>query len=397
MPATSTSTTSTTTTTATTGSNNNDDQHDHDPNENEVEVVVAAVPPSTTAAAAPPPSNDSNDHDDNDSTGTIVIDDDENTSTRAGAPSGAGAAAADIITPIVPPACPATSTAAPATTTIVRGRGAENASDHHHHINPFTVEGMKAHFTSLNSDSFLVTSSNSKKKEALSIICDQINHDQEDIQNLVPPNLFDNSNSGIVNEMKKLLFERITIQSDRQGRIGKKGIELWMKAHNSKRIFMFLNKNALLRIAAGPPFGVRMRASASYDKLINDLSEIYLNKYNNEIATAAPGAPGNPRQQQQPPVAPPLPVPPQQEVQGRQEEGARPAPAPQFNTMKQEITKALLERSFMKPLKGNSKEHCEMGQTNTCHFLSCFYSIYVTFRFAFISYYHKTNIIFKHI
>ena len=45
----------------------------------------------------------------------------------------------------------------------------------------------------------------------------------------------------------------------------------------------------------------------------------------------------------------------------RNETNNNPVSSAQTRSMEEEIMKALLERSFMRPLKGIAKEHCAMG------------------------------------
>ena len=178
-----------------------------------------------------------------------------------------------------------------------------------------SIEEMFEYFNSMADSTF-----SNDKKEALSIIKDRLNNDTDDGNQFIPIDLLQKTN--VVKEMILLIQGRIRPDTDRVRTSGNNLLKKWLKATNSSRLFMFINKNALVRIAAGPPYGMKLRSSETYDVLIEKL--VHLENKRNETNN-------------------------------------NPVSSAQTRSMEEEIMKALLERSFMRPLKGIAKEHCAMG------------------------------------
>ena len=169
--------------------------------------------------------------------------------------------------------------------------------------------------------------------EAISIICDRVNNNSNIAGNV---QLFQKSNSNIVKEMVRILVGRIPDQ-DRQKKIGPAGVKKWLKKKNNSRVFLFLTKDALVRTAASINSGMRLAQTSTFDDMIAKIAE-FKEGAGGVAETSAPSA--------QPPNLPPVPAP-------------RPADFPL--TIKQEIMKSQLQYSFMKPLRGEQKEHTEVG------------------------------------
>ncbi len=74
--------------------------------------------------------------------------------------------------------------------------------------------------------------------EAISIIRDHINNNDDDCANIIPADLFTNSKSSICKAITKLLSERIN-EADWQSRVGDAALKKWFKAPNTKRAFMY--------------------------------------------------------------------------------------------------------------------------------------------------------------
>ena len=93
---------------------------------------------------------------------------------------------------------------------------------------------------------------------------------------------------------------------------------------------MFYSKDALIEIGAST-FGVRISASSSLDRMVAKLVETLQKNAGTSSST------GN-----------------------QNSEGAANSNDTELN-IAEEVIKAMLERSFMKPLKGNMREHCQLG------------------------------------
>ena len=109
-----------------------------------------------------------------------------------------------------------------------------------------SIEEMFEYFNSMADSTF-----SNDKKEALSIIKDRLNNDTDDGNQFIPIDLIQKKN--VVKEMILLIQGRIRPDTDRVRTSGNNLLKKWLKATNSSRLFMFINKNALVRIAAGPP------------------------------------------------------------------------------------------------------------------------------------------------
>ena len=175
--------------------------------------------------------------------------------------------------------------------------------------------------------------------EAISIICDRVNNNSNIAGNV---QLFQKSKSNIVKEMVKILVGRIPDQ-DRQKKIGPAGVKKWLKKKNDSRVFLFLTKDALVRIAASINSGMRLPQTSTFDDMIAKIVEFKEGQQGAGVTETA-GAPNADL--------------------GNLPSGAATNPAPPADfplTIKQEIMKSQLQYSFMKPLRGEQKEHTEVG------------------------------------
>lgn len=174
--------------------------------------------------------------------------------------------------------------------------------------------------------------------EALAIIKDRINNDNEMVaERILPAELFTNpSKSGVRKAMTKLLSDRIS-EADRQQRVGEAALKKWLVSSNTKRSFMYFSKQALLRIAA-VEFRIQLPSTLSIDRMIARLSEIVLQHDQDNTSTEVSNEEGR-------------------------ENAVQNAPTRNNDEVSiiQAVTKAILMRSFMKPLKGAQREHCKMG------------------------------------
>ena len=187
-----------------------------------------------------------------------------------------------------------------------------------------------------------------EKKEALSIIVDRIKNEVSGQTAPIPHGLFgSNSKATIRTEMNDLLLSFID-ESERKKSHGDTYLKKWFKANNLKRYFMYRSKEAIVTIAA-THFGKRIATTLSYDRLVESLLELVAVNQNNE--SFEPGSSSDEETSEA----------------GNQTSDRRgrirvrvtetPAPAPVIN----EVIKAVMKKSFMKHLKGEAREHCQLG------------------------------------
>lgn len=201
----------------------------------------------------------------------------------------------------------------------------------------YTVGGMVNYFNGLDTNGLP-----EEETEAIAIICDRINNQNGQVAGFVgPPELLGNAKADVRQAIMNKLSERIP-ENDRKRNNGLAYFKKWLKAKNEARVFMFQTKDALIRIAAETSRGMVLRSQLTYDAMIEKLVEFF-----KELAGPLPDSDSGADQDNDEAAA----------VAQAQDE----APHPQSASIKQEIIKAQLTRSFMRPLKGVHKEHCEMG------------------------------------
>ncbi len=220
------------------------------------------------------------------------------------------------------------------------GTPADNGDEERRSSSLSPVESMILHFESI--DTTMISMSG-HMHDALAIIRDRINNDTDDVVRTYPRELFESSVKEPVRKaMTKLLSGRID-SNDQQKRVGDALLKKWLVSSNTKRAFLYISKEALIRIAA-TDYGKRLSSSLSVEKLASRLVEIVSsaneavdNDATSEIDnTTASHIRGD--------------APAQTERLGRNE-----------LSIIQAVTKAILQRSFMKPFKGAQREHCKMG------------------------------------
>ena len=175
--------------------------------------------------------------------------------------------------------------------------------------------------------------------DASATILDQLKHNENGDPDAIGDDLFSRSNLNLKKEVWRILLSRIP-ERDRQKRLGDKALKQWLGSSNLYRSFMFFSKEKLAEINAMTS-GIRPDTTASYDAMIKELIEVVTasssSATNDNNLAGSVAAPSN-----------------------------LPTTAPTNNdqsavTIKQEIIKAMLVKSFMRPLKGKNKEHCSMG------------------------------------
>ena len=175
--------------------------------------------------------------------------------------------------------------------------------------------------------------------EAVSIIRDRINNDDDTVERIVPEHLFVSSKKEVRKAITKLLTFRID-EVDRQRSVADAALKKWFKASNAKRAFMYYSKPALIRIAAAD-FQIVLAQSLSIDKLVSRLADVVT------VGSQSSGMSTVNQEGQE-----------EQQMTASRRGGNL---SRNELTIIQAVTKAVLQRSFMKPLKGAQREHCKMG------------------------------------
>ena len=86
---------------------------------------------------------------------------------------------------------------------------------------------------------FTVLATDGSDEEALSLILDQINHNENgNVDAAVGNDLFSRSNSNLKKEMLRILSSRIP-ENERQKRLGDRILKKWLCSNNHYRSFMF--------------------------------------------------------------------------------------------------------------------------------------------------------------
>ena len=188
----------------------------------------------------------------------------------------------------------------------------------------------------------------SDKEEAMSIILDQLYHGDAETNKTLPVNLFGQSKSKIRKCIIQFLSHRIP-ETKRQKRLGDSVLKKWFLSLNRTRKYMFNSKDSLVEIGA-TLFGQRLDTRSSIDTLIKEL--LIRERRQQEF-----GATDHQQQTRR--------------TRGRHTTTTTPTSAPtntptpvptvNSNSITQEIIQKLLEKSFMKHLKGAAREHCQMG------------------------------------
>ncbi len=185
-----------------------------------------------------------------------------------------------------------------------------------------TIQSMIGYFESLNKESL----DDEVENDAIKTIIDRINYDNNMNERVpVPADLFSSEKSKVTmrKAITKILKNRIST-NDRQSRVGESLLKKWFLASNAERLFMFYSKEALIRIG-GQKFNLELPQNLSIERLVKRLAD--------KIVQSGTIHNGSSTQQS-----------PNDEM-----------------TIIQAISKAILKRSFMKPLKGKIREHCKMG------------------------------------
>ena len=206
------------------------------------------------------------------------------------------------------------------------------------HSQVHTVAALCEYFQSMNEGAATFTT---ERKDALAIILDRLN-ESDDATTGLPQDFFSNSHSSpIRKEMLSLLSGRIP-EAKRQRRLGDATLKKWFLAANSIRMYMFYTKDALIEIAASTGAGVRLASNLSFEamisKLVNATTPAVARAVDIQAVAPPPGGQNNCPEQLAPPPA-----------------------GPDEMNITQEIIKALLSKSFMKPLKGAIRDYCSMG------------------------------------
>ncbi len=193
----------------------------------------------------------------------------------------------------------------------------------------------------------------SDDKEALDIIIDRLRNDEN---GTVPFDiLFTPQKKRLRKKMLDLLSERVPMPI-RLDRLGDATLKAWLSSNNVRRAFMFINKPALRQIGAehaGEDIGA-LSVNKSIDKLVDLLP--------NGVVVENNRAPAPPQQQENNNDSDAG----QAGGGGGHATGAGAANLPPVTQamvtgITVAIVSAILERSFMKPLTGEKREHCRNG------------------------------------
>ena len=187
-----------------------------------------------------------------------------------------------------------------------------------------------------------------EKKEALLIIVDRLKNDQDASSTPIPTELFGNSKKKVRGEVIDLLLEFIP-ESERKKTRGPAYLKAWFQADNLKRYFMYRSKDALVTIGV-TLFGKRLSTASTFDELIELLLDAAAqNDVRNdeeELATADMGEDDSNVENRRRAS--------QQHCQGRSQDNPSPP-------VIDEVITAVMKKSFMRHLKGEARDHCQMG------------------------------------
>ena len=211
------------------------------------------------------------------------------------------------------------------------------------------VQSMIDYFEALSSE---------EEGDALAIILDNIRHNENGRAiSQGEDDLFSRSNATLRKKIMSLLATRVP-EEHRQKRFGDKTLEKWLESNNQYRSFMFTTKQQLVQIAASSA-GVRVASTLSFDAIIEKLVSLFMPSPSNQEddsiddeSTSSSTSSTN---------SPSATTSNQTAARATTNSTYLPENHPQAVTIKQEVIKAMLQKSFMRPLKGASKEHCELG------------------------------------
>ena len=204
------------------------------------------------------------------------------------------------------------------------------------------VQEMIEFFHSIDYSSFDVD-----KKNAVEIILDKIENDNASSNPEPAADFFAKNKSKIHKEMHAILVSFVPA-GERLSRFGNAYLKKWMMASNLKRYFLYRSKEALATIAANR-FLKRIERvnSQTYDNLVDILVELGQQERadNNSDDSDNPPAPNNTTA----------------DTQNNGRRGQRSNNNPTTQPVLDEVIQAVMKKSFMKHLKGEAREHCQLG------------------------------------
>ena len=208
------------------------------------------------------------------------------------------------------------------------------------------VQQMIQFFQSIDNTNF-----DEDKKEALAIILDRVTNDSPESRNvpLETVDLFNLSAKSkiVIKEMNQLLLT-IVPTGERIVRLGPAYLKSWYSSDNLRRHFMYRTKESLVTLAANR-FGKRITGT-SVKSVVDKLMEIV-------VSTSTPATRS---QEQNDDGGAPQQAAQQQQSQHHQQQPPQ-APRPHTTTIIDDVTMAVMKKSFMKHLKGEAREHCQLG------------------------------------
>ena len=208
------------------------------------------------------------------------------------------------------------------------------------------VQQMIQFFQSIDNTNF-----DEDKKEALAIILDRVMNDSPESRNvpLETVDLFNLSAKSkiVIKEMNQLLLT-IVPTGERIVRLGPAYLKSWYSSDNLRRHFMYRTKESLVTLAANR-FGKRITGT-SVKSIVDKLMEIV-------VSTSTPAT--RSREQNDDGGAPQQAAQ-QQQSQHHQQQPPQ-AHRPHTTTIIDDVTMAVMKKSFMKHLKGEAREHCQLG------------------------------------
>lgn len=208
------------------------------------------------------------------------------------------------------------------------------------------VQQMIQFFQSIDNTNF-----DEDKKEALAIILDRVMNDSPESRNvpLETVDLFNLSAKSkiVIKEMNQLLLT-IVPTGERIVRLGPAYLKSWYSSDNLRRHFMYRTKESLVTLAANR-FGKRITGT-SVKSIVDKLMEIV-------VSTSTPATRS---QEQNDDGGAPQQAAQQQQSQHHQQQPPQ-APRPHTTTIIDDVTMAVMKKSFMKHLKGEAREHCQLG------------------------------------
>ena len=160
----------------------------------------------------------------------------------------------------------------------------------------------------------------------MGIILVHLHNDTEEVEQILPANIFVQSKSNLRTAISNLLANQIP-EDQRESRKGDALLKKWFLSLNDRRCHMYYSKDALMNrgtVLIGARLSTAQSIDAMIDKIVKGLSSPIL-------PTNSRGSNSN---------------------ADAESESSR---------IRGEIIQKLLEKSFMKHLKGAAREHCQMG------------------------------------